>query len=364
MFKSFDVNTNDSITKNMFFDEPVAIARYDIQKYRTLESFTESQLGFFWMPEEIDVSKDAKDFKALSNHEQHIFTSNLKRQIVLDSVQGRCPSAVFGPLASLPELENWITTWVFSEQIHSRSYTHIIRNIYSNPSEVFDGITDIKEITDCAESISRHYDNLARHNEQAAVDSSLFGTYEHKKLLWLALQATNSLEGLRFYVSFACSWAFAETKKSMEGNAKIIKLICRDENLHLASTVFMIKSLPREDEDFAKIRDECHDQCVEIYEQTAEQEKEWAKYLFKDGSMVGLNESMLCAYIEWLAHRRMKSVGLTTKYPGGSDPLPWTKKWIAGGNVQVAPQETEISSYTTGGISKDVNEEEFTGFQL
>jgi ribonucleoside-diphosphate reductase beta chain len=364
MYKSFDVDGYDGADKNMFFDAPVSIARYDIQKYRMFETLTEQQMGFFWKPDEVDVSKDAKDFRALSPHEQHIFTSNLKRQIVLDSVQGRAPSAVFGPLVSLPELENWICTWVFSEQVHSRSYTHIIRNIYSDPSEVFDGIKDIKEIVDCAESISRHYDNLARYNEMANIHKEMYGSYQHKKLLWLALQATNALEGLRFYVSFACSWAFYETKKSMEGNAKIIKLICRDENLHLASTVYMIKTLPREDADFAKIRDECHDECVEIYEEVAEQEKDWAKYLFKDGSMVGLNESMLCDYVEWLAGRRMKAVGLATKYPGGSDPLPWTKRWISGSEVQVAPQETEITSYKLGGITKDISDDTFKEFEL
>ena len=365
MFESFntDIKKKD-VDKKMFFDDPVSVARFDVQNYRMFETLTEKQLGFFWQPTEVDVSRDIKDFRNLSPHEQHIFTSNLKRQIVLDSVQGRSPLVAFLPLVSIPELENWITTWAFSETIHSRSYTHIIRNIYSDPSEVFDEITNISEIVDCAKDISKYYDDLIEHNNAASQDPSLFGNYEHKRKLWLALQSVNALEGLRFYVSFACSWAFAESKKMMEGNAKIIKLICRDENLHLGGTIYMIKSLPKEDKDFAKIAEETKDECIALYEAVAEQEKDWAKYLFKDGSMVGLNEAMLCDYVEWLANRRMRMIGLETRYKGGSDPLPWTHKWISGAEVQVAPQESEITSYKLGGVKKDVSEESFKGFSL
>jgi ribonucleoside-diphosphate reductase beta chain len=348
----------------MFFDEPLGIARFDVQTHRMFETLTEKQLGFFWKPEEIDVNRDSKDFRALSDHEKHIFTANLKRQIVLDSVQGRSPIAAFLPLVSIPELENWITTWAFSETIHSRSYTHIIRNIYSNPSEVFDEITNIEEIVDCAKGISKYYDELIDHNNAAHNDPSLFGNYEHKKKLWMAINSVNALEGLRFYVSFACSWAFAETRKVMEGNAKIIKLICRDENLHLGGTIYLLKTLPKDDPDFAKIAEETRQECIDLYEEVAEQEKDWAKYLFKDGSMVGLNEAMLCDYVEWLTNRRMRMIGLESKYRGGADPLPWTHKWISGAEVQVAPQETELTTYRLGGLKKDVEKESFKGFSL
>ena len=247
----FQNNKVDATEQTCFFGEPVNIARYDKQRYNIFEKLTEKQLGFFWRPEEIDLSRDSKDFKALTENEKHIFTSNLKRQILLDSVQGRAPSLALLPICSLPELENWIQTWAFFETIHSRSYTHIIRNVYSDPSKVFDEMLDIEEIADCADSISKYYDDLINRNSI----SPGFGSYGHKKSLWLCLNAVNALEGVRFYVSFACSWAFAEVKK-MEGNAKIIKLVARDENIHLASTQHLIKILPKEDPDFAKINEE------------------------------------------------------------------------------------------------------------
>lgn len=366
-YSVFDSNNKkDSSKVNCFFDDPPTIARYDKQKYSWLEKLTEKQLGFFWQPSEVDIYKDAKDFKELTTHEQHIFTSNLKRQILLDSVQGRAPTAAFGPICSLPELETWIQTWTFSETIHSRSYTHIIRNIYANPSRVFDEITDIAEIVNCANDISKYYDILIDMNQRYA--SATHGhlvpiPYQHKKALWLALMSVNILEGVRFYVSFACSWAFAEVKK-MEGNAKIIKFIARDENVHLAGTQQLLKALPKEDEDFAAIAEETKDESVNLFVGAVEQEKAWASYLFKDGSMVGLNEALLSEYIEWIANKRMISVGLPTPYKGGSNPLPWTQKWISGAEVQVAPQETEITSYINGGVKKDVTTDTFKGFSL
>lgn len=359
-YSVFDSNNKKNhMEVTAFFDDPPTVARYDQQKYSFLEKLTDKQLGFFWRPEEVDIFKDSKDFKELTEYEKHIFTSNLKRQILLDSVQGRAPTAAFGPIVSLPELENWIVTWAFSETIHSRSYTHIIRNIYPNPSKVFDEIMDIKEIIDCADDISEYYDKLIAFNE----DKENFGSYEHKKALWLTLMSVNILEGVRFYVSFACSWAFAELKK-MEGNAKIIKLIARDENLHLAGTQQLLKALPKDDPDYAKIAEECKQQAVDLFVSAVDQEKAWAKYLFKDGSMIGLNERLLSDYIEWIANKRMTAVGITSPYKGGSNPLPWTQKWISGAEVQVAPQETEITSYVIGGVKKDVTTDSFKGFQL
>ena len=357
----FEINKVDHINQLAFFGESVNIARYENVKYSAFEKLTEKQLSFFWRPEEIELSRDGQDFKNLTDHEKHIFTSNLKRQILLDSVQGRAPSLAFLPICSLPELETWVQTWAFSETIHSRSYTHIIRNIYSDPSKVFDEMLDIPEIVECAGSISKYYDDLINMNIEAAALGN-FSRYKHKKALWLCLNAVNALEGVRFYVSFACSWAFAEVKK-MEGNAKIIKLIARDENVHLAATQQLLKILPKEDPDFAKIKEETHDEAVAIFESVLEQEKAWASYLFKDGSMIGLNEKLLCDYVDWIGHKRMAAIGLNGKSMG-SNPLPWTQKWISGSELQVAPQETEITSYIIGGINKDVDENTFVGFTL
>ena len=349
------------------------IQRYDVVKYRQFEKLTDRQLGFFWRPEEVDVMRDAKDFKDLTPYEQHIFTSNLKRQIVLDSVQGRSPNLALLPLATIPEIETWIETWAFNETIHSRSYTHIIRNVYADPTKVFDELMDIKEITDCGDDISKYYDELINYytmysylgEGQHTVNGKKVevSTYELKRRLWLCLNSVNVLEGIRFYVSFACSWAFAELKK-MEGNAKIIKLIARDENVHLASSQHLLKMLPTDDKDFIKIKKETEQEVIGMFKSAVEQEEQWAKYLFQDGSMIGLNEELLCQYIEWIANKRMGSLGLESPYKGGSNPLPWTQKWIAGGEVQVAPQETEISSYTIGAVKQDVNEDTFKGFSL
>jgi len=376
----FDVNNKVDHTKVTAFLDPTGgptIQRYDTMKYPSFDKFTDQQLGFFWRPEEVDVYRDSKDFKALTEHEQHIFTSNLKRQILLDSVQGRAPAESFGNIVSLPELENWIITWTFSETIHSRSYTHIIRNVYSNPSEIFDGMLDIQEIVDCADDISKYYDKLIemsywynllgegthqiisnREARNVTVD-----LYELKKLLYLALMSVNILEGVRFYVSFACSWAFAEAKK-MEGNAKIIKFIARDENLHLGSTQLLLKTLPKDDPDFEKIAQETKAECIQMFVDAVDQEKAWAHYLFKDGSMIGLNEQLLGDYIEYIASRRMEKVGLSKLYKVTQNPLPWTQKWISGADVQVAPQETEITSYVSGGTKQDVSEDTFKGLSL
>ena len=373
----FNSENKQDHTKALAFLDPsggVTIQRYDMLKYKQFDKLTDKQLGFFWRPEEVDVLKDANDFKNLTAHEKHIFTSNLKRQILLDSVQGRAPTEAFAPLVSIPELEAWIQTWTFSETIHSRSYTHIIRNVYSDPSKVFDEMMDIEEILDCADDISKNYDELI---EQAAYFNLLGeGThtvngkkvvvdlYEIKKSLYKTLMSVNILEGVRFYVSFACSWAFAELKK-MEGNAKIIKLIARDENLHLASTQTLLKLLPKDDPDYIKIAIETEEECIKMFIDAVEQEKKWAQYLFKDGSMIGLNTKLLDDYIEWICCKRMQAVNLKCPYTvPQANPLPWTQKWIAGADVQVAPQETEISSYVIGGTKQDVSKETFSGMSL
>ena len=369
-------NKQDHTTAKAFLDPSggVTIQRYDMLKYKQFDKLTDKQLGFFWRPEEVDCHKDANDFNNLTDNERHIFTSNLKRQIILDSVQGRAPVEAFGPLVSIPELEAWIQTWTFSETIHSRSYTHIIRNVYANPSKVFDEMMNIPEITDCADAISTNYDELidlslkyqllgeGKHTvngKKVEVD-----LYELKKALYKTLMSVNILEGVRFYVSFACSWAFAELKK-MEGNAKIIKLIARDENLHLASTQSLLKILPKDDKDYIKIAKETEEECIQMFVDAVEQEKAWAEYLFKDGSMIGLNAQLLNDYIEWICCKRMIAVNLKCPYVvPQANPLPWTQKWIAGADVQVAPQETEITSYIQGGVKQDVDTNTFGGMSL
>ncbi len=371
----FNIRKTDH-TKALAFLDPngtPAVQRYDVLKYRQFDKLTDKQLGFFWRPEEVDVLRDAKDFKDLTEFEQHIFTSNLKRQILLDSVQGRSPNLALLPLATIPELETWIETWAFNETIHSRSYTHIIRNVYSDPSLVFDELMDLEEIVNCAQDISKYYDDLIEasswyrmlgvgthtvNGRKVVVD-----IYDLKKKLWLAINSVNALEGIRFYVSFACSWAFAELKK-MEGNAKIIKLIARDENVHLGSTQTLLKLLPQDDPDYVTIKEETRAECTQMFLAAAEQEKTWAKYLFKDGSMIGLNQILLSQYVDWLTCKRMTAVGLDCGMKMGSNPLPWTQKWIAGAEVQVAPQETAITTYVIGGTKQDVDNNTFRGLSL
>jgi ribonucleoside-diphosphate reductase beta chain len=370
-----NLKRRDHTTSLAFLDPQgsLGMQRYDTLKYRQFDKLTDKQLGFFWRPEEIDVLRDAKDFKDLTPFEQHIFTANLKRQILLDSVQGRSPNLAFLPIVTLPELETWIETWAFSETIHSRSYTHIIRNVYSDPGRVFDEMLEVDDIVACGNDISKYYDDLIQYSQwyqllgagQHECNGKQFeiSAYELKKKLWICLNSVNVLEGIRFYVSFACSWAFAELKK-MEGNAKIIKLIARDENVHLGFSQSLLKILPQDDSDFAKIRTETEAEVVAMFESAVAQEEAWAEYLFKDGSMIGLNKQLLCDYVEWIAHKRMTALGLPNKYRGGSNPLPWTQKWIAGGDVQVAPQETEITSYVIGGTKQDVDSNTFTGMSL
>lgn len=376
MHSIFDAEKRHDHTKALAFLDPnggVTIQRYETMKYHQFDKLTERQLGFFWRPDEVDITRDAKDFKDLTQHEQHIFTSNLKRQILLDSVQGRSPNIAFLPIVSLPEIEAWITLWSAFEMIHSRSYTHIIRNVYNDPSLVFDQMMDVSQIVECAHDVSEHYDQLINLSNQYAVlglgrhmvDGRMIDVdlHELKTALWMTIMSVNILEGIRFYVSFACAFAFAETKR-MEGNAKIIKLITRDENVHLAATQILLKTLPHDDPDYLKISEDTKDACLKLFRDAAEQEKTWSQYLFKDGSMIGLNYDLLADYVEWLTNKRLTAIGLPTIYKTGANPLPWMQKWIAGADVQVAPQEVESSSYVVGATKQDVTESTFKGFEL
>ncbi|WP_096619478.1 class Ia ribonucleoside-diphosphate reductase subunit beta [Candidatus Enterovibrio altilux] len=376
IYSTFSKHNNNALNEPMFFGQSVNVSRYDQQKYEIFENLIEKQLSFFWRPEEVDVSGDRIDYNKLPEHEKHIFISNLKYQTLLDSIQGRSPNVALLPLVSIPELETWIETWSFSETIHSRSYTHIIRNIVNNPAVVFDDIVINAYIIKRADDISKYYDDLI----QATSDYHRLGEGKHtvngetlivslralKKKLYICLMSINALEAIRFYVSFACSFAFAE-RELMEGNAKIIKLIARDEALHLASTQHMLNILRSGDDDpeIAKIAKECEQECFTLFKDAAEQEKEWAEYLFKDGSMIGLNKNILCQYVEYISNLRMSAVGLKPAYSNASqNPIPWINAWLSSDNVQVAPQEAEMSSYLVGQIDNDVNFEDLSDFEL
>ncbi|RKS84504.1 ribonucleoside-diphosphate reductase class Ia beta subunit [Orbus hercynius] len=366
---------NDQLKEPMFLGQPVNVARYDQQKYETFEKLIEKQLSFFWRPEEVDISQDRIDYAALPDHEKHIFISNLKYQTLLDSIQGRSPNIALLPLISIPELETWVETWSFSETIHSRSYTHIIRNIVNDPAIVFDDIVTNEEIKKRATDIAGYYDDLIEYSSYY----NLLGEGKHsingknikidsrtlKKKLYLCLMSVNALEAIRFYVSFACSFAFAE-RELMEGNAKIIKLIARDEALHLTGTQFMINTLRsgEDDPEMQQIAKECEDESYALFLKAANQEKEWAEYLFSGGSMIGLNKDILCQYIEYITNIRMQAVGLTLPFQTKSNPIPWINNWLVSDNVQVAPQEAEMSSYLVGQIDSEINESDLIDFEL
>ena len=375
-YSTFSKNPNNALVEPMFFGQPVNVARYDRQKYEAFEKLIEKQISFFWRPEEIDVSRDRIDYANLPAHEKHIFISNLKYQTLLDSIQGRSPNVALLPLVSLPELETWIETWAFFETIHSRSYTHIIRNIVNEPSVVFDDIVQNEYILARAEDIACYYDDLIEYTQYFNLMGEGVHTVngktvkitlrELKKKLYLCLMCVNVLEAIRFYVSFACSFAFAE-RELMEGNAKIIKLIARDEALHLTSTQHMLNLMRSgaEDAEWTEIAAELQDKCFDLFVKAAEQEKEWATYLFKDGSMIGLNKDILCQYVEYITNHRMIAVGLSPAFPNATqNPIPWINAWLSSDNVQVAPQEVEISSYLIGQIDAEVSTEDLENFEL
>lgn len=375
IYSTFNQKNFSALTQPMFFGEPVNVARYDQQRYMIFEKLIEKQLSFFWRPEEVDLSKDRKDYALLPEHEQHIFISNLKYQTLLDSVQGRSPNVALLPVVSLPELETWVETWAFSETIHSRSYTHIMRNILHDPSVVFDDIVTNDQIIQRATSVTAYYDDFIEHVNYynvlgegvhqvngKTIDISL---YDLKRRLYLTIVSVNVLEAVRFYVSFACSFAFAE-RALMEGNAKIIKLIARDEALHLTGTQHMLQLMAsgRDDPEMAEIARECRPQVVEIFREAAEQEKQWAEYLFKNGSMIGLNKDILGQYVDYITNNRLQALGFEPIFATKSNPLPWMNAWLVSDNVQVAPQEAEISSYLIGAIDNELGDTDFDDFSL
>lgn len=389
-YTTFSKNKNDQLKEPMFFGQNVNVARYDQQKYAIFERLIEKQLSFFWRPEEVDVSQDRIDYAGLPDHEKHIFISNLKYQTLLDSVQGRSPNVAFLPIVSIPELETWVETWSFSESIHSRSYTHIIRNIVNDPSIVFDDIVENPEIQKRARDVSKYYDILILESQLYQLHGDGIWYKENKKTgeidvsrekkdgwkqvtmrglkrhLYLALVSVNVLEAIRFYVSFACSFAFGE-RKLMEGNAKIIKFIARDELLHLSGTQHIINLCQSgtDDPEMAEVAKECEEEAYAIFIDAVNQEKEWAEYLFKDGSMIGLNKEILFQYIEYITNQRLKAVNFKPAFADKkSNPIPWIDQWLNSDNVQVAPQETEISSYLTGQVNSAIDSKALGDFEL
>jgi ribonucleotide reductase beta subunit family protein with ferritin-like domain len=373
----FNTNQVDTKKQPMFFGAPLGVQRYDEYKYPIFEKLTQQQLSFFWRPEEITLQKDRADYQTLRPEQKHIFTSNLKYQIMLDSVQGRGPSLCLLPYSSLPELEACLTVWEFMEMIHSRSYTYIIKNVYSNPSELFDTIITDERILERANSITSSYDdylqsannysssNFWKFNNEG-VDLGKNELYEVKRKLYRTISTINILEGIRFFVSFACSFAFGELKL-MEGSAKIISLISRDEAVHLNITQNILSKWKQgDDPDMVKIAKEEEQWVYSAFEKAVNEEKRWANYLFKDGSMIGLNEKLLHNYVEWIANRRMKSIGLKPVYdvPANNNPLPWVDNWLTSKGVQVAPQEVQITSYLVGGLNQDMSPDAFSNFKL
>ena len=364
--KTFNTKKVDWMKQPMFFGEEPNTQRFDQQKYPIFEKLNQQQLGFFWRPEEVSLQKDRNDYSSLSKEQKHIFTSNLKYQTLLDSVQGRGPCLAFLPFCSLPELESMLVAWDFSETIHSRSYTYIMKNVYSNPTEVLDTIVKTPQIMKRAETVTEAYDKFIEYSHKY----HLMGEGERKelkRLLYLTLVNVNILEGIRFYVSFACSFAFGELKL-MEGSAKIISLIARDENLHLAVSQNIINNYRKHenDKEMLQIIKETEQEVYDMYDTAVQQEKEWAQFLFKDGSMIGLNDKLLNQYVEYMANKRMVAIGLKPQYdqPRTNNPLPWTTHWLNSRGLQNAPQETEIESYIVGGIKQDVDTDSFKGFQL
>ena len=374
----FNSNVVETKKQPMFFGAPLGVQRYDEFKYPVFEKLTQQQLGYFWRPEEVSLQKDRADYQSLRPEQKHIFTSNLKYQILLDSVQGRAPGMAFSPYCSLPELEACMSVWGFMEMIHSRSYTYIIKNVYPDPSEVFDTILNDKKILQRANSVTRAYDEFINYAQEYGLSNnwrpdwrghpnSEWTINDLKRKLYKAVANVNILEGIRFYVSFACSFAFGELKL-MEGSAKIISLISRDENQHLVLTQQILKNWAKgiDDPEMKQIASEEKETITQMFRDAVDEEKEWAEYLFKDGSMIGLNDKLLTKYVEWIANKRMKAIGLDPIYdvPLRNNPLPWTEHWISSKGLQVAPQETEVESYVVGGIKQDVKNDSFAGFKL
>lgn len=365
----FNTQQVDVLNEPMFFGSGLGLARYDIQRHKVFEELIEKQLSFFWRPEEVNLMLDSAQFNKLPQFQQDIFTNNLKYQSLLDSIQGRAPSAVLMALISDPSLDTWVATWTFSETIHSRSYTHIMRNLYTDPSKVFDEIVLDEAIMKRAESIGKYYDDVlvkTRLYQNALEEYHEFSEgvkqakYELMRSLYLCLHVINALEAIRFYVSFACTFNFHKNMEIMEGNAKIMKFIARDEQLHLKGTQYIIRQLQSgtDGDEWVQIAKECEQEAVDIFMEVNRQEKEWAAHLFKDGTCPGINTQSMCAFVDYLTVSRMKQCGLPCPITDAptKHPYPWIREYLNSDLVQAAPQEVEISSYLVAQIDNDVDQ--------
>ena len=347
----------DYLNRKMFLDPagPVTIQRFEEVKYKKIADFEATARGFFWQPEEISLTKDANDFKDASEAIKHIFTSNLLRQTALDSLQGRGPSQVFSPVISLPELEALVYNWTFFEtNIHSKSYSHIIRNIYNVPKDVFNTIHDTQEIVNMASSVGKYYDNLHLINCRKEM-GEFISEVEHVKAVWLALNASYALEAFRFMVSFATSLAMVENKIFI-GNGNIISLILQDELLHKGWTAYLINQVVKEDARFANIKLDCEAEVYAMYADVIREEKEWADYLFKKGPVIGLNANILKDFVDYTAVGALKDIGI--KYQGTAPkttPIPWFNKHSDTSKKQTALQENESTNYVIGVMSDSID---------
>ena len=346
----FNTKNVDAMSQPLFLGKDLGVQRFDIIKYPVFTNLDSKMMEFFWRPQEVELKKDRSDFKEMSDNEKFIFTSNLKYQTMLDSVICRGVPTLL-EYVSNTELEACLMTWQFFEKIHSQSYSYIIQNVYADSSEVFDGIYSDKEIMKRAASAIEDYNNLMGMADNKTIDL--------KKQIYMTIVSINILEAVRFYVSFICSFAFAENKK-MVGNADIIKLIKRDEALHLSNTQEILRILHKEEsEGFVKVAAQCQDAAIEMFDRAAQEEKDWASYLFKDGSIIGLNETVLHQYIDWLCMSRRKSIGLPYEKVGKNPVAGWTDPWMQSESVQVAPQEHEITSYKIGASKNDLEDMDF-----
>lgn len=346
----------DYTKEPLFFGEELSIQRYDKFRYEKIFNMFKQHISYFWRPEEVNLSRDKGDFNALSDHEKFIFTKNLGYQILLDSVQSRGISHLLDDCSN-PESELFAKTWEFFETLHSYSYTYIIKNIYPNSSDVFDTILKDDEILKRMTSVTKYYDDLIDRIPDDSIDAK-------KKKLYLTLVSINILEGIRFYVSFACSYCFAQNKK-MEGNAKIISFINRDENLHMGFTTQLLRFLADDpSEGFQHIVEECEDIVYQMYKDAASEEMEWAKYLFKDGTMIGLNSEILIQYMKWLTNNRLKSIRLNPIFDKVPNPISWITNWTESKSIQEAPQETEKETYVVGAFQQLDENENFDEFSL
>ena len=356
--QQYDLATKtDYLHRKMFLDPagPVTIQRFEEVKYNKLAKYEQEARGFFWVPEEISLTKDASDFKEASDSIKHIFTSNLLRQTALDSLQGRGPTQVFSPVVSLPELEALLLNWGFFEtNIHSKSYSHIIRNIYNVPKEVFNTIHDTQEIIDMASSVGNYYDHLHKVNCEKELEVPV-KELAHIKAIWLALNASYALEAFRFMVSFATSLAMVENKIFI-GNGNIISLILQDELLHKEWTAWIINQVVKEDPRFAAVKQECEAEVYDMYLDVIREEKDWATYLFKKGPVIGLNANILRDFVDYTANQSLKDIGI--KYQAAAPkttPIPWFNKHSNTSNKQTALQENESTNYVIGVMSNEIN---------